>query len=56
MDTVEGADRNSYLDLLCPFSGKQARGLTEHVLPLVRKGGKYEKDLSVVTWIYPQPL
>ncbi|KAI9635560.1 uncharacterized protein MKK02DRAFT_32950 [Dioszegia hungarica] len=46
----------TYLDPLCPFSAKMARSLTANVLPLLRKGGEYEGQLSVVTWIYPQPF
>jgi hypothetical protein len=33
-----------------------ARSLHANVLPHLQKGGMYEGKLSVVTWIYPQPL
>ncbi|WVW78826.1 hypothetical protein I302_100788 [Kwoniella bestiolae CBS 10118] len=45
-----------YLDPLCPYSAKITRSLTANVLPLIRKGGKYEGKLSVVARIYPQPF
>ncbi|EIW68649.1 hypothetical protein M231_00521 [Tremella mesenterica] len=45
-----------YLDPICPFSGKILRSIQDNVLPLIGKGGKYEKDLSVVLWPYPQPF
>jgi hypothetical protein len=47
---------SSYLDLICPFSAKQAKSLSANVIPLVQKGGKYEKELSVVIRPYAQPL
>ncbi|WVQ68891.1 uncharacterized protein L199_007100 [Kwoniella botswanensis] len=45
-----------YLDPLCPYSAKITRSLTANVLPLIKKGGKYEGKLSVVTRLYPQPF
>jgi hypothetical protein len=46
----------SYIDILCPYSAKIFRSLTDNVIPLVSQGGKYAGKLSVVTWIYPQSL
>ncbi|RSH90166.1 hypothetical protein EHS25_001500 [Saitozyma podzolica] len=43
-----------YIDILCPYSAKIFRSLTDNVIPLVSQGGKYAGKLSVVTWIYPQ--
>lgn len=54
MEVTNASSR--YLDPLCPFSARQARSIAANVLPLIKKGGAYEGKLSVVTWIYAQPL
>ncbi|OCF38885.1 hypothetical protein I317_07334 [Kwoniella heveanensis CBS 569] len=45
-----------YLDALCPFSAKITRSLSENVLPLILKGGKYEGKLNLIARLYPQPF
>lgn len=44
-----------YLDTQCPFSAKIARSIDANVLPLIRKGGKYEGKLQILPRMYPQP-
>ncbi|GAA6041605.1 hypothetical protein JCM8097_007764 [Rhodosporidiobolus ruineniae] len=44
-----------FLDLVCPFSGKQWRGVREHLLPLIDKDPVVQKHLQIVIRQVPQP-
>ncbi|GAA5855029.1 hypothetical protein JCM8547_002351 [Rhodosporidiobolus lusitaniae] len=44
-----------FLDIVCPFSGKQWKGVREHLLPLLEKDDEVKKHLQIIIRQVPQP-
>ncbi|BGP12331.1 hypothetical protein JCM10213_003863 [Rhodosporidiobolus nylandii] len=44
-----------FLDIVCPFSGKQWKGVREHLLPLLKKNGVVSEHLQIIIRQVPQP-
>jgi hypothetical protein len=47
-DPLSLANRRFFLDIICPFSGKQWNGVRENLIPLIEKDEVVKKHLSVV--------
>ncbi|GAA6002598.1 hypothetical protein JCM10207_007583 [Rhodosporidiobolus poonsookiae] len=43
-----------FLDIICPFSGKQWKGIEQHVLPLLEKNNELQKSLQIIIRQVPQ--
>ncbi|GAA5982223.1 hypothetical protein JCM11641_006231 [Rhodosporidiobolus odoratus] len=44
-----------FLDIICPFSGKQWKGVREHLLPLIERDETVAKHLQIIIRQVPQP-